>query len=160
MLFSEVSTRDSVIGSSHMLAELVDKANNNMPKAGIRIVVPNHLKSTEKQLSDYGRRLRLKHGRGTKTHIKFDDGDKSIYLNIKLRGDNFWSRIYPEYARDWLKKLKWNDAEKLNKRLNSAVTENSSSFEPSEQRPSRTPRTKATSWTGHGEAGGDKVGNK
>ena len=118
VVYKECSTRDSVIGSSGRLAELVDKENNNTPKAGIRIVVPNHLKSTEKQLSDYGRRLRNKHGKGTKTHIKFDDGDRSIFLNVRLRGDEQWSRVYPEYARDWLKKMKSSEAEKFDQKFN------------------------------------------
>ena len=110
-----------MIGNSAMLANMVDKARNNAPTAGIRIVVPEYLRATEKQLSDYGRRLRGKHGKGTKTHIKYDDGDRSIYLNVKLRGDDTWSRVYPEFARDWLQKLRHKDAEELNKHLNCDV---------------------------------------
>ena len=157
VVFREAAVRDSVIWSSGMLAELVDKSNGT-PKAGIRIVVPAHLKSTEKQLSDYGRRIRNKHGKGTKTHIKFDDSDRSIYLNIRLKEDNLWSRVYPEFARDWLKKLRNSEAEKLNRRFN---------LDPAaggeENRPRSNPfaliksRAKTTSWNGHGgmeEAGG------
>ena len=118
VVFSDSSVRDSVIGSSGKLAGMYDQNRNNAPTAGIRIVVPTHLRSTEKQLSDYGRRIRSKHGKGTKTHVKFDDRDYSIYLNIKMKEDTSWSKVYPEYARDWLWGMKSRDAEAINKRFN------------------------------------------
>ena len=118
VVFADAMTRDSVIGSSSNLAGMVDKAKGNAPTAGIRTVVPNHLRSIEKQLSDYERRLRGKHGKGTKTHIKFDNGDRTIYLNVRLKDDSSWSRVYPEFARNWLKQLKNSDAEELNKKFN------------------------------------------
>ena len=62
--------------------------------------------------------MRGKHGKGTKTHLKYDDGDRSLYLNVKLKEDNFWSKVYPEYAQNWLRKIKTKDAEYLDQKLN------------------------------------------
>ena len=132
-----------------MLADLVDKDNNNAPKAGIRIVVPPHLKDTERQLSDYGRRLRNRHGKGTKTHVKFDGGEKSIFLNVKLKEDKYWSRVYPEFARDWLKRMKNNEAEKLNRRFNISPADENCFERRLEQRYEAGQRPRSLAWNGH-----------
>ena len=120
--------------------------------AGIRTVVPAHLRSIEKQLSDYGRRLRGKHGKGTKTHIKFDDGDRSIFLNVRLRDDQAWSRVYPEFARRWLKKLKNSDAEDLNRKLNLLPGPENDQMRPVSGRSDfPRPKAKSTGWSGYSE---------
>ena len=41
-------------------------------------------------------------------NVKIDDGGRN----------NGWSRVYPEFAINWLKKMRSSDAELLNKRLN------------------------------------------
>ena len=51
--------------------------------------------------------------KGTKHHIKFDDGESTIFLNIKKVGDVAWSRVYTEHAREWVKKMRNEDSEKI-----------------------------------------------
>ena len=66
--------------------------------AGVRLEVPPELDDTFKLLSRFGTRLRARHGEGTRRHIKFDDWEASMYMNIKLPGDEEWSRVTPEMA--------------------------------------------------------------
>lgn len=54
-------------------------------------------------LSRFGTRLRARHGQGTKRHIKFDDFNASLYCNIKLPGDENWTRVTTKMASDDLK---------------------------------------------------------
>ena len=80
--------------------------------------VPGFLRGKEKILEEYGRRIRAKHCRGTKHHIKFDDGEITIFLNIRKMGDRDWSRVYPVDAREWVRSMRRNEAEKINKNFN------------------------------------------
>ena len=88
--FKETETRDSVMGASSKLASKIDC--NGKPTAGIRIEVTANLRPAMKTLERYGQQLRSRHGPGTKRHFKFDDIDRSLYLNVKLPGDARWSR--------------------------------------------------------------------
>ena len=143
-----------------MLSEMVNKEENNRPTAGIRVAVPAHLKQTEKLLNEYGRRLRIKQ-RGTKHHVKYDDGEMCLYLNVKLRDEERWSRVYEEDAETWVKQLRREESARLNKKLNSADREEESSLRllPQGLGPSRmglmggksTTRSKKNNWTGGAE---------
>ena len=48
-----------------------------------------------------------------KFHVKFDDGDHSLFLNIRKEGDATWSRATPELARSWVARWKKEDVEKM-----------------------------------------------
>ena len=113
--------RDTVIGSSGMLSEMHDKVTKRST-AGIRVDVPGFLRSEKKILEEYGRRIRMKH-RGTKHHLKFDEGKTTIYLNIRKAGERDWSRVYPGDARDWVRDLRKSEAEKVNKKFNQNESE-------------------------------------
>ena len=115
--FKDAQLRDTIIGRSGMLSEMVNKQENNRPTAGIRVVVPEHMRRVGKLLGEYGRRIRHKH-KGTKHHIKFDDAEHCLFLNVKLQGDNFWSRVYEENAETWIKQMRREEASRLNKHLN------------------------------------------
>ena len=118
VVFKEVSVRDTVIGSTGMLSEMRDKATNRST-AGIRVDVPEFLRSTEKILEEYGRRVRAIHGKGTKHHIKFDDGETTIYLNIRKSGDDSWTRVYGDQAREWVKRMRMDDRSVIEKKFHS-----------------------------------------
>ena len=117
VVFKEVSVRDTVIGRSGMLSEMHDKVTKRST-AGIRVDIPGFLRGEEKILEEYGRRIRSKHGKGTKHHIKFDDGEMTVFLNIRKAGDANWSRVYPENAREWVQRLRREDAEAVNRNFN------------------------------------------
>ena len=117
VVFKEVSTRDSVIGRSGRLAEYVDSSTNK-PTAGIRINVPQFLRGKQRTLESYGKRLRDIHRRNARTHIKFDDSENTLYLNVKLYDDEEWTRVSPENASVWLREMDSKATETINKRLN------------------------------------------
>ena len=101
VLFRAVETRDMVMGASSKLAPYVD--NSGRPTAGLRLEVPSHLRATFGTLYKYGQSLRLRHGQGTRRHVKFDDLERTLYLNVKLPGDTAWSRVSLEIARRGLR---------------------------------------------------------
>ena len=98
-----------------MLSEMHDKQTKRST-AGIRVDVPEFLRKTEKVLEEYGRRIRAKH-RGTKHHVKFDDADSTIYLNLRKFGDATWTRVYENQARQLVAQLRKEDADNIKKKF-------------------------------------------
>lgn len=99
--FVRSEDRDMVVGAASKLAACID--DTGKPTAGIRMEVPRRLQSDFKALFRYGQSLRSRHGPGTRKHVKFCDLDRSLYLNVKLPGDEFWSQISTEVARRGLR---------------------------------------------------------
>ena len=89
--------RDIILSHASNLAPYVDGAGR--PTAGIRLEIPTELDGTFRLLSRFGTRLRARHREGTKRHIKFDDYEASLFINVKLPGDDRWTRISPATAR-------------------------------------------------------------
>ena len=113
--FRDVEFRDAVMGSSNRLAEMID--DQGRPTAGIRIEVTPTLRPALKTLERFGQQLRSRHGQGTKRHFKFDDLERSLYLNIKLPGDLNWTRVTLDVARRGLVSRERFTSEELEKRL-------------------------------------------
>ena len=97
MTFFDAKRRDLVVTSAAKLASCFDNAGR--PMAGLRLEIPGDLMDIFRLLSRFGTRLQGKHGEGTKRHVKFDDVENSLYMNIKLPGDETWSRVTPEMAK-------------------------------------------------------------
>ena len=129
VLFKEHAVRDTIIGSSAKLSEMHDKITRSS-LAGIRMFPPDYLRSDFKVLEEYGRRLRGIHGRGTKYHVKFDDGDRALYLNVRKENDVGWSRADVDFARVWVKRLKKEEADKMNIHFNRSVSVSSANLAP------------------------------
>ena len=94
--FRDVALRDTVMGTASKLATFMDR--DGRATAGIRIEVPPRLQQSFRVLFKYGSNLRARHGAGTKRHVKFCDVEQSLYLNVKLPGDEQWSRVSLEVA--------------------------------------------------------------
>ena len=93
--------------------------------------MPVFLRGEEKVLEEYGRRMRAKHGRGTKHHLKFDEGETTIFLNIRKLGDREWSRVYADDAREWVRKMRKEDADNIDRNFNrSSASSNGNGFPP------------------------------
>ena len=95
--FKEAHVRDQVMGASAALGTYMDA--NGRATAGICMQVPPALQAHFRILFKFGQSLRLRHGQGTRRHIKFDDALWGLYLNVKLPGDERWSRVSVEVAR-------------------------------------------------------------
>ena len=89
--------RDMLMSGTPNLASFTDSAGR--PTAGLRLEIPKELDPTFRLLSRFCTRLRARHGVGTKRHVKFDDFEASLYINVKLPGDTEWSRVSPAMAK-------------------------------------------------------------
>lgn len=115
VVFKENAPRDQVLGKSGKLAECIDK--DGKPTAGIRLEIPAYLQTDFRILFRYGQILRTRHGQGTRRHVKFDDVEGTIYLNVKLPGDTTWSSVTTEMARKGLRKRARANDDDLERRL-------------------------------------------
>ena len=88
--------RDMLLTKSPNLASRID--SDGRPTAGLRLEIPDELMKQFRILSRFGTRLRARHGLGTKRHIKFEDMDASLFMNIKLPGDDAWSKVTVDTA--------------------------------------------------------------
>ena len=98
IVFKDKKKRDLMMASSVALAKCIDPEGR--PTAGTRLEIPKELEYTFRLLSRFGTRLRARHGVGTKRHVKFDDFEGSLYMNVKLPGDHDWTRVSPDMARE------------------------------------------------------------
>ena len=96
-VFKDPSIRDLVARHASNLSEAKDR--NGKPAAGMRIEIPPYLGGTFKMLENHGHSLRRKHGPMLKRHIKFDDMELSMYLDVRLPGENEWVKVTPEFAK-------------------------------------------------------------
>ena len=98
VMFKDKRKRDLVMTNSVNLAGEVGP--DRRPTAGTRLEIPAELRGTFRLLTRFGTRLRARHGEGTKRHIKFNDFRGSLITNVKLPGDESWTRVTPQMARD------------------------------------------------------------
>ena len=98
VLFKETDNHDFVASRASNLGEFVHQ--DGRPKAGIRIDVPHFLLTVFKDLNSYAFNVRRSHGKKAKTHIKFDDPNSSLLLEIRLPNSENWLKISPVKARE------------------------------------------------------------
>ena len=110
--------RDLILSHAPNLATFVDIAG--LPTAGIRLEIPPELDGTFRLLSRFGTRLRARHGVGTKRHIKFDDLEASLFINVKLPGDTAWSRVSPAMAKADQESSAREESARIMKRISSS----------------------------------------
>ena len=146
VLFKNMSVRDSVMGASAKLAAFID--DTGRPTAGIRLEVPPSLRAEFGTLFKFGRIMRARHGNGTRRHVKFDDSEQTLFLNLKLPGDDVWSKVSVDVARRGLRARESITDGALERRLDPTGP-----LEPPRQRPASVssfgpPSTASTSRTG------------
>ena len=117
--FFDKKKRDDVFANAPNLASLVD--GDGRPLAGIRLEIPPELTDTFRLLSRFGTRLRARHGQGMKRHIKFDNYTGSLYTNVKLPGDENWTRVTPDMAHEDLERSMREENSQHQKRLASKL---------------------------------------
>ena len=115
IVFRTVEVRDSVIGQSSRLSTKIDEQGK--PTAGIRIEVPAALRPAFSTLFKFGQQLRKCHGEGTRRHVKFDDIGRSLFLNVKLPGDQTWSKVSLELASKGLRARERINSQHLEQRF-------------------------------------------
>lgn len=109
--FLNAQTRDSVQSYAISLAKFPGKA-------GLRLELPDHLRSLFRQFEAHGADLRAAHG-AVKRSIRFDDENESLHMDVKLESTQ-WHRISQEdmaeiSARKKNEKMKQNSSSGCNK---------------------------------------------
>ena len=91
-----ITVRDFLLSHSFNLASYTDK--NGKPTAGVRLEAPEHLTGQFQDFLAYGRVLHGIHGSGFKRNIKFDDRERSLYMDVKLPKADEWFRVDHDLA--------------------------------------------------------------
>ena len=115
VMFKDRRKRDLVMASSVNLAGEVGP--DMRPTARTRLEIPPELKGTFRLLTRFGTRLRARHGEGTRRHVKFDDFKGSLVTNIKLPGDENWTRVTPQMSKEDLEASMWEEDSRNQARL-------------------------------------------
>ena len=122
--FAEIDDRDFVASRAVNLADHVNQ--DGRPKAGIRMDVPAFLLSTFKDLNSYAYNVRKSRGKKAKTHIKFDDQNGSLILELRLPGSENWLKITPTRARELNVEANAEELARLQRELKSRAARRSS----------------------------------
>ena len=97
VVFTDKNKRDEAFAMRKNLSTYVDL--DGKPTSGVRIQVPHYLTPTFKMLEAYGHDLKRKHGKEFRWYIKFDDFERTLFLQIKIPNIGEWIDISPEEAR-------------------------------------------------------------
>ena len=103
VLFVDNYSRDRVFACGPRLAGYRDSSNK--PTCGIRLHIPGHLMSQFKLLESFGATMRNQHNNEVKKHIKFDELNRCLYIQIKHERDREWVDFSVEQARIEKEKL-------------------------------------------------------
>ena len=104
--FADNYTRDEILMRGPMLMQYRDK--DNKPTAGIRLDIPAHLMGSFKTLESFGYSLKKKHGTAFRKHIKFDDMDFCLYIQVGIKREDTemeWTNYSAAEAKAGLKTL-------------------------------------------------------
>ena len=96
--FRAVSARD--YAQSHVVNFAACVNEEGKPTAGVRLEIPEHLRIVFLDLQHYGRLLYKQHGQGFKRHIRFDDRNLSLYMDIKLPSTEEWLFVDHKLAKE------------------------------------------------------------
>ena len=96
--FKDQEDRDFVASKAVNLGGFVDMERK--PQARIRLNISSFLLPTFHDLNSYAYCVRKVQGKKTKTHVKFDDANMSLFLEIKLPSSEKWLRVSPQRARE------------------------------------------------------------
>ena len=99
--FESKQVRDMVKAAAPNLANFRDTA-------GMRLDLPDHLQREFTALMNLSYDLKKKHA-GLKRNVKFDETDRSLFMDIKLDGDSDWRRIKPADAEAAVRRRKRNN---------------------------------------------------
>ena len=82
--------------------------------------IPVHLMPTFKMLERHGHQLRTRYGPELKRHIKYEDNEKSLVLDVKLPGENEWVRMTPTFVKSLKKETTEKQLERNRTRLSAS----------------------------------------
>ena len=95
VVYVDVRTRDMIQSYARNLAAWTEGGKS---LAGIRLEIPDHLMGDFKSFEQYGHSLKKMHCKEFKRHIKFDDTNMCLFIDIKLPEEE-WMRLDIDIAR-------------------------------------------------------------
>ena len=99
--FKDNFTRDVVAMRGSKLSGYVDSSRK--PTCGMRLEVPEHLTPAFRILKRYGFSVK-KQNPSAKHHVKFNDYDKNIYIQVRIDIGEEWMSFNADEAQDQLKR--------------------------------------------------------
>lgn len=95
--FVDKSKRDEIFSARPKLSAYI--APDGKPTSGMRLQIPSHLLPAFKLLESYGYELRKLHGETFRRYIKFEEFERTLYLQVKFPNIDEWFNISVEEAR-------------------------------------------------------------
>ena len=153
--FDTIYARDRVSAHGRNLRHYTD--DQDKPTAGMKLDYPNHLTKTFRNLEWYGAEMRRIHGDGTRRNMRFDDVNKTLYLDVRLPNREYWHRVDEGMAEVYKKQR--DEANRIRSR--SALENPSSNMTPLGERRSlttttSTERPRTERWSDGGRPGDDR----
>lgn len=97
VFFVDKTRRDEVFSARTRLATYIDA--NGKPTSGMRMHIPSFLMPAFKVLESYGYELRKLHGAELRRYIKFEEFERTLFLQVKFPNIEEWFNISVEEAR-------------------------------------------------------------
>ena len=88
VILKDTDTRDLVCSHAHNLAG--QKLLPNEQVSNIRLEIPAHLRETFRTLDQHGHLLKVKYGKQLRRHIRYDNENLSLYLEVRKNADERW----------------------------------------------------------------------
>ena len=95
--FEDADSRDRVFSCGPRLSGYRDK--DDRPTCGLRLQIPGHLMTQFRTLEAFAYSHRNRHNGNVKKHIKFDDSNYGLYVQLKHSRDDEWTNFSFETAK-------------------------------------------------------------
>ena len=138
--FVDVATRDTVFSYASNLS----KFRSAQDPPGIRLEYPNRLTATFRTLEKYGILMKAKFGPQFKRSIKYDDSNMSLLIDVLIPGDDVWTKVSLELAKEVVEKSNARESAKTRDRLDSLSNHDSEQATPPQLHASPTLRESDT----------------
>ena len=140
--FEDSGARDRVFGSGPQLSGYRDEEGR--PTCGLRLQIPSHLMTQFRTLEAFSFMHINKHNGEIKKHIKFDDSNECLYVQLKHKKDNEWISFSYDQAKKAQDEM---NAKKVKKSLIFQSPERVSAVSEKESRRASKPGDASTSGT-------------
>ena len=87
--------------------------------------------------------MKIIHGDGLKQIIRFDDDNRSLYIDVKLPKDDCWHRVDDEIAADFKKRR-----DQLSRQRTTGIHQEAYTKNDCETKPGNNASTERSDWTG------------
>ena len=98
VVMRDADTRDMVFRHASNLATW--RTGENPNSIGIRLQIPTHMMGRFNTLNQHGFALRRRYGDGLRRHIRYDDSELDLVMDVRLPDEDEWIRVDYEFARE------------------------------------------------------------